>query len=330
MIYWKLTYLVSLPSPHKKIGYRKKLLLKKTIKVNSGFIRHYTKDSVNLLGYYLAGLIEGDGSIILRKGIREKISPKVVFTFHPNELPLYNKISQILQTGIIYTEKRGVCRYTISNADAVIKLINLVNGKFRTPKIVALNKAIDNLNKWRNANLVKMPTDIGNLEDSPWLSGFIDADGHFSVKLSGSSSSDSSEKNAAVRGRVKCVFSINQSETNRISGESNIPFITEIAKFFKVNLLYKTEKSVIFKKPAKKIEFYAQSDKNHSIIISYLNNYPLMSSKHLNFLSFKLASKYLGKRLLIDQIKEIRLIKNNMNRKRTEFNWDHLINFYGK
>lgn len=109
--------------------------------------RHYKKDEKNLLGYYLAGLIEGDGSIILRKGAREKISPKIVFTFHPNELPLYNKISQILQTGIIYTEKRGICRYTISNADAVIKLVNLVNGKFRTPKITALNKAIDNLNK---------------------------------------------------------------------------------------------------------------------------------------------------------------------------------------
>lgn len=72
-----------------------------------------------------------------------------------------------MQTGIIYTEKKGVCKYTISNADAVIELINLVNGKFRTAKITALNKAIDNLNKWRNANIVKMPVDIGNLDDNP-------------------------------------------------------------------------------------------------------------------------------------------------------------------
>jgi hypothetical protein len=102
------------------------------------------------LGYYLAGLIEGDGSIILRKGEREKISPKIVFTFAKSEIPMYEKLREILGTGVIYIEKRvkgEVCRFSITNADEVIKIINLVNGKFRTPKIQALYKAIDNLNK---------------------------------------------------------------------------------------------------------------------------------------------------------------------------------------
>lgn len=31
-------------------------------------------------------------------------------------------------------KKKGVCRYSITNADAVIKRINLVNGKFRSLK----------------------------------------------------------------------------------------------------------------------------------------------------------------------------------------------------
>ena len=35
--------------------------------------KHHTY-TINQLGYYIAGLIEGDGSIILRKGEREKIS----------------------------------------------------------------------------------------------------------------------------------------------------------------------------------------------------------------------------------------------------------------
>lgn len=156
MIYWVLAYLVCVT---------KKLF--NTTRPVSGRKTILKENDNNLLGYYLAGLIEGDGSIILRKGIRVKTSPKVVFTFHPNELPLYKKLSQILQSGIIYTEKRGVCRYTISNANAVIKLINLVYGKFRTPKLVALDKAIDNLNKGRNANLIKMPIDTGNLSDNP-------------------------------------------------------------------------------------------------------------------------------------------------------------------
>lgn len=95
MIYWVLAYLVR--------------VTKKLFHATRPFSARKTvlKENDNkLLGYYLAGLIEGDGSIILRKGIREKTSPKVVFTFQPNELPLYNKLSEILQTGIIYTEKK--------------------------------------------------------------------------------------------------------------------------------------------------------------------------------------------------------------------------------
>jgi hypothetical protein len=115
----------------------------------TGTIRRiYHTNNINQLGYYLAGLIEGDGSIILRKGDREKTSPKFVFTFHKNEIRLFEKIKEILDgTGSINIEPSGIGRYSITNADAVIKLINMVNGKFRTPKIVALHKAIDNLNQ---------------------------------------------------------------------------------------------------------------------------------------------------------------------------------------
>jgi LAGLIDADG DNA endonuclease family protein len=124
-------------------------------------IRTHHSGASSQLGHYLAGLIEGDGSIILRKGEREKTSPKIVFTFSVNELKMFEKLQEILNTGSINIEKEGVnkyatgasvkkigvCRYSITNVDGVIKIINLVNGKFRTPKIAALHKAIDNLNK---------------------------------------------------------------------------------------------------------------------------------------------------------------------------------------
>jgi hypothetical protein len=129
-------------------------------------VRKHHTGAKNQLGYYLAGLIEGDGSIILRKGEKEKVSPKIVFTFGKNEIPMYERLQKILNTGVIYTEKKGVCRYSITNADAVINLINLVNGKFRTPKVQALYKAIDNLNKWRNANLLKLPLDTSSLDSN--------------------------------------------------------------------------------------------------------------------------------------------------------------------
>ena len=139
-------------------------LKERTVK---GIFRTIHTGTTNQLGYYLAGLIEGDGSIILRKNEKEKTSPKIVFTFSKNEISLYEKLQKILNTGVIYSEKRTeVCRYSITNAYEVIKIINLVNGKFRTPMILALYKAIDNLNEWRNANIVKLPLDISSIDSN--------------------------------------------------------------------------------------------------------------------------------------------------------------------
>jgi hypothetical protein len=279
-------------------------------------VRNLHTDTNNQLGYYLAGLIEGDGSIILRKGEREKTSPKIVFTFNKIEIPMYERLQKILNTGIIYTEKTGVSRYSITNAEAVIHIINLVNGKFRTSKIQALYKAIDNLNKWRGANLVKLPLDNSSIDSNAWLSGFIDTDGHFSIKLTGIYGSDDS----VIRGRVQCVFSINQSELNRVTGESNVPFMTALAKFFQVNLLHKIENASASRGSAKTISFFAQSDRKHFIITTYLSKFPLMSSKHLNYLSFFKALSYLGRQLTREEVLEIRAIKSSMNKSRTEYN----------
>ena len=300
-----------------------------TVKVSEvkGLVRKVHTGTTRQLGYYLAGLIEGDGSIILRNGDREKTSPKFVFTFAKSEIPMYDRLREILGTGVIYIEKKAkgeVCRYSITNADAVIKTINLVNGKFRTPKIQALYKAIDNLNKWRNANITKLPLDSSSLDSNAWLAGFIDTDGHFSIKLTGIYGSDELE----TRGRVQCVFSINQSELNRVTGESNVPFMTELAKLFQVNLLHKIEKASISRGPAKSISFFAQSDAKHYIIVAYLSRFPLMSSKHLNFLSFLKGLSYLGRQLSRQEILELRTIKSQMNKKRTDFTWDHLNNYY--
>ena len=254
-------------------------------------VRKYHFNTKNQLGYYLAGLIEGDGSIKVRQGKKEAIAPIIVFTFHKNEMPLYENLKEILNSGYILVEKKGgVCRYCISNADAIIQVINHINGKYRTPKYHALYKAIDNVNKWRNANISKLPLDTSSLDSNAWLAGFIDADGHFSIKLAGSYGSDTSEslkkKGNFFCGRVLCVFSVNQSELNRVSGESNITFMTKLAEFFQVNLNHKVANSPLFKEPVKTVVFFAQSDRKHYIITSYLTKYPLMSSKHLNYLSF--------------------------------------------
>jgi hypothetical protein len=53
---------------------------------------------------------------------------------------------------------------SLTNADRVINVINLVNGKFCNPNILSLYKAIDNLNRWLITNIVKLPLDASGLE----------------------------------------------------------------------------------------------------------------------------------------------------------------------
>jgi hypothetical protein len=96
--------------------------------------------------------------------------------------------------------------------------------------------------------------------------------------------------------------------------------MTELAPFFYVNLNHKVANSPLFKEPAKTIVFFAQSDRKHYIITSYLTKFPLMSSKYLNYLSFFKGLNSLGKRLTEQEILEIRAIKNSMNNSRTEYN----------
>jgi len=66
------------------------------------------------------------------------------------------------------------------------------------------------------------------------------------------------------------------------------------------------------------------------LLIKYLTTYPLFSSKHQDYLDWKAAHKMrLDKSYSsIEGTSKLILLKNSMNTKRTQFNWDSLNNFY--
>jgi len=272
------------------------------------------------LGYYLAGLIEGDGNIWTSKTYKSAngptYSPCVQFTFHVNELPLFKHMKDVLGGGSFYKVKlNNVCRYRISDKNTLIKVINLINGKFRTPKIKYLHRAIDQINFKYNISINKLPLDNSSLESNSWLAGMVDADGNFHISLEGVYGSN----NSLVRGRVKCTFSIKQRVIDKPTGLSCVPFMTEIADLFQCKINYKSNNAMTF---------LVQADKKHYLTKTYFNRYPLMTSKWLNYLCFLQGLDYLGKRLTDREIIEIKNLKDSMNNKRTYFNWDHLNSFY--
>ena len=100
---------------------------------------------------YLAGLIEGDGTIQVPKTERSakgKINyPSIQIVFHLKDLPLALMIQKELKNGSL-SRKKGVNAYilTINSFEGLLLLTSIINGNMRTPKIYALNNLIDWLN----------------------------------------------------------------------------------------------------------------------------------------------------------------------------------------
>jgi hypothetical protein len=272
------------------------------------------------LGFYLAGLIEGDGSIWTPKTL---VSPneyicnsRIQISFHKKEIPFFENLKSIIGAGGIYNPKIGnACSYKIAKTDKLIELINLINGKFRTPKIICLHKAIDHIYIKHNINIPKLPLDNSNLMSNPWLSGFTDADGNFFIYLGGRYALN----NCTNKTRLRCVFSIKQRLIDKLSGDSCLLFMEKIADLFQSKIYFTSENA---------IEFKVQATSKHYLTKLYFNKYPLMTSKRFNYLCYLQALDYLGKHLTNEEIIEIQALKNSMNNNRTYYDRDHLNNFY--
>ena len=118
----------------------------------------YTREpckSTNQLGAYLAGLIEGDGTFAIHNtdSTAAKYRPMIVIVFKKADLPLAQFLQNITKCGNIYIKKdRGYVLWQIQDIVSVFTIVNLINGKMRTPKIEALKRTIDWLNKYIELN----------------------------------------------------------------------------------------------------------------------------------------------------------------------------------
>jgi LAGLIDADG DNA endonuclease family/LAGLIDADG endonuclease len=171
--------------------------------------------NLNLLrskfGPYLAGLIEGDGTIAVhdpKNGAATiKYNPKIIIVFKKADLPLANYLQNITKCGIVLIKpERGYVLWQIQDIVSVYTIIYIINGFMRTPKIEALNKAIVWLNNYiTNAknidNLLKngnpriniiinkislleiKPLDETPIENNGWLAGFTESKSKFLIQI---------------------------------------------------------------------------------------------------------------------------------------------------
>ena len=311
------------------------------------------------LGYYLAGLIEGDGSIIVPTkdktpgGKNTHPVIRIVFTIH--DLPLAQKLQQVLGCGFIQKPKEGnYYLFEVQNIEGLLKLVNLINGKMRTrgpedpsfnnwedpscgtPKIEAsatgwhlrrgptglsaLNRLINWLNNKNNSSIVCLGLDTSNLDSNSWFAGFSDADSYFQVSLTHNKELDTIKK-------IKSYYRLEIQQNYH--GEANLyrDIIESIAKFLQTKVL--SRKRILNDKEHVSFMVATSSIPTNLLVDNYFKQFPMFSAKQLDYLEW---SKVLHLRISKQHLLESGALmcleaKNSMNTKRTTWNWDHLDKF---
>jgi len=269
---------------------------------------------------YLAGLIDGEGTIIVpqtERSIKGKINyPLVQIIFHLKDLPLALIIQKELKNGSI-TRKKGVKAYilSINSLEGLLLITSIINGNMRTPKIYALNNLIDWLNiKFEGINIPKKPLNNNPLDSNAWLSGFIEADGHFSIRTTTTSKYP----------RVECKFELSQSQMDH-RGNNNLDLLEIIASF-----LLSSVKAIRVDKPKPEYRVRTTSLNGNLVLENYLNLFPLFGSKYLDYKDWLKVLEYFKSKTFKhkNNIQDIISIKSCMNNSRSVFTWDHLNKFY--
>jgi hypothetical protein len=214
--------------------------------------------------YWLAGLIDGDGSLLINKN--KALSCEI--TIQGRDVKALYEIKKRYSGSVLKRSNVKGYRWRVYKRAFVEKLYKDINGKLITDgKKVQLLKMGTFLN-------IK-PVIIENYKfelDSAWLSGFIDANGFFSI-----------------RNFYTLTISIGQ----KTSG-----ILYSIKEKLNCGNVYYDKRGNTYN--------YAVTDiKGIKIMLSYLDKYPLKTSKHIDSIKFRKLVEY----------KELKYhYKNNLNK----------------
>jgi hypothetical protein len=184
------------------------------------------------LGYYLAGLIEGNGYFG---------DHRFEIAFHENDTFLAYFIKKEIGYGSVLNlkDKRSV-RYVLIHFEGLKKVLSLVNGKFLfKDKINQLFK-----HQWnKNFDIVIQPPIKFDLLSNYWLAGFTDADGSFVITLANS-------KTHKSKINVRLEFKIKQNNVELLelikqTFGGHIYYLKSEELFYYNSLSFKCAKSVI-------------------------------------------------------------------------------------
>lgn len=250
-------------------------------------IKIFTKYKDNL-GYYLAGLLEGDGHISLPSLgvtiINRVLNPRIVFTSHINNLGMHAFIqSELGNIGRFQRTGDNVLRYIIGDMKGIIRIIDLLHGKLRTPKNRRFNDLINFINKKYYLTIPESPLNNTNLEENSWFTGFTEADGHFGIKYTENKSKSETRKRS-ISENISLRFRLDQRAYDKPTSSDMRPFMEDLASFLSCNLKSYTNNSKF-----EILSLYVSSISNIKLIINYFNKYPLIGNKLNEFKKWEIV-----------------------------------------
>lgn len=248
--------------------------------------------------------------------------------FNLADEPLAKKLASIAKAGTVYNkENAGYLIWYIQKTEDVIKIINIINGYMRTPKIEALHRVINWFNKHGNCNIKCLGLDKSSIDSNAWLAGFSDGNGNFSITIT-----NRKKKGKITSKRIQTFYRLEVRQTYHrdVSAEqggvSYFGILSKIASYLGVNVFFR------FREQEDKV-FYAfmvisHSMASHEKVISYFKRFPLYSSKYLAYKAWsyvvELNKLRGGKILTQEDILKVERIKALFNSKRNTFDFSHL------
>jgi LAGLIDADG endonuclease len=305
------------------------------------------RTNINILrsqiGPYLAGLIEGDGTISVHNpnSQTKKYSPKIIIVFKKADLPLANYLQYITKSGkILIKPERGYVLWQIQDIVSIFNIVSIINGFMRTPKIEALNRIIDWLNNYIINNNIKMllpktkmilnkikilenkPLDSSPIDSNAWLSGFTDADGNFSINIHKRTNKNSTRVQLTYRLEINKNYHKLDTEGNKVSF---FPIISKIGLYLGVTVYSRAR--IIKDNIYFSFIVVSHNKLSNCKVCDYFNKYPLLSSKFLDYKDWNKILNLQNLNSLTTSYLEVALtIRNDFNKTRTTFVWDHLHN----
>ncbi len=236
------------------------------------------------LGYYLAGLIDGDGHF-------SKAQQLIIVFSSPDAFLAYYLKKRLGYGNVRKVKDKNVYLLIVSNKQGMLNVINLINGKLRTEH--RFNQLINNVlshAKFTDQNL-NFTIDSSKNFYNHWLAGFSDGNASFQIKIIKGTTSNKSE--------IRLNFQLDQKSSL---------LLNMIKEYLGGNIGYRKSQDTYY--------YGSTSFGSAKRVIEYFDQYHLQSKKHISYIRWRKVYRLIqDKKHLTDKgLYKILTIKSLINR----------------